>query len=122
MNAFHRDARNVVVDGHRTSMRLERWVWDALDDIGAREGKTLNELVTEISRRAQSCSEAASSLSSAVRVFAMSYYRAAVPASHRLDHGLEGLLDSLLKTRKAPPRKKPGRQARATGMSSSRVV
>lgn len=110
MNAFHKDARNIVVDGHRTSMRLERWVWDALDDIGVREGRTRNQLVTEISRRAQSCSDAASSLSSAVRVFAMSYYRAATPASHKLDDGVDSLLDSLLKTGKAPSRKKPGRQ------------
>lgn len=90
-------------------MRLERWVWDALDDIGTREGKARNELVTEISRRRPSSGENGSSLSSAVRVFIMSYYRAAAPESHRLDDGVDGLLDSLLETREPSPRKRPGR-------------
>jgi predicted DNA-binding ribbon-helix-helix protein len=41
---------NVVVAGHRTSVRLEPAIWDALQDILQREAKTLSQLVTEIDR------------------------------------------------------------------------
>src|SRR5437763_1428708 len=41
---------NVVVAGHRTSVRLEPAIWEALEDIVQREAKNLNELVTQIDR------------------------------------------------------------------------
>ena len=44
-------SRNVVVAGHRTSVRLEPEVWDALADICRREEVLLNELCTRIDRR-----------------------------------------------------------------------
>jgi predicted DNA-binding ribbon-helix-helix protein len=40
--------RNVVVAGHRTSVRLEPLMWDSLHDIARHRGVGLNELVTEI--------------------------------------------------------------------------
>jgi predicted DNA-binding ribbon-helix-helix protein len=64
---------NVVVAGHRTSVRLEPAIWDALQDILQREAKTLNQLVTEIDR-----ARAASSLTAAIRVFVVRYYRDAI--------------------------------------------
>jgi predicted DNA-binding ribbon-helix-helix protein len=65
--------RNVVVAGHRTSVRLEPAIWDALQDILQREAKTLNQLVTEIDR-----ARTASSLTAAIRVFVVWYYRDAI--------------------------------------------
>ena len=65
--------RNVVVAGHRTSVRLEPAIWDALQDILQREAKTLNQLVTEIDR-----ARTASSLTAAIRVFVVRYYRDAI--------------------------------------------
>lgn len=76
---------NVTVAGRRTSIRLEPAMWQALREIGAREGKTMNALVTEIERgRAQS------SLTAAIRVFLLDYFKAAATeeghrrAGHRL--------------------------------------
>ena len=64
---------NVVVAGHRTSVRLEPAIWDALQDILQREAKTLNQLVTEIDR-----ARIASSLAAAIRVFVVRDYRDAI--------------------------------------------
>lgn len=61
---------NVVVNGHRTSIRLEPEMWSALTEIAATEGLRINELVSKIANRAR-----IGSLTSAVRVFIMAYYR-----------------------------------------------
>jgi predicted DNA-binding ribbon-helix-helix protein len=63
-------ARNVMVGKRRTSVRLEAAMWDALHEIGEREGKTLNELVTQIDRQRRE-----SSLTAAIRVFALIWFR-----------------------------------------------
>ncbi|HXZ00726.1 MAG TPA: ribbon-helix-helix domain-containing protein [Stellaceae bacterium] len=68
--------RNVTVVGRRTSMRLEPAMWDALRQLCRREGKTLNELVTEIDRE-----RTESSLTSAVRVYLLRYFCAAAERS-----------------------------------------
>ena len=64
--------RNVYVGKHRTSVRLEPAMWQALAEICQREGKNKHELCTMISQRRTSLS-----LTSAIRVFIMSYFRAA---------------------------------------------
>ena len=61
---------NIVVNGHRTSIRLEPEMWTALSEIAEVEGLKINELVSRIASRAR-----AGSLTSAVRVFIMGYYR-----------------------------------------------
>jgi predicted DNA-binding ribbon-helix-helix protein len=61
---------NIVVNGHRTSIRLEPEMWSALAEIAAAEGVRVNELVSRIAGRAR-----VGSLTSAVRVFIMAYYR-----------------------------------------------
>ncbi|HXP77088.1 MAG TPA: ribbon-helix-helix domain-containing protein [Stellaceae bacterium] len=70
---------NVTVSGRRTSIRLEPAMWQALREISDREGKTMHALVTEIERgRAQS------SLTAAIRVFLLDYFRsAATEEGHR---------------------------------------
>ena len=76
--------RNVTVGGHRTSIRLERAMWDALRQICEREHKALNELVTEIERQ-----RVESSLTAAIRVYLLRYFcAAATDEGHRLaGHG-----------------------------------
>jgi predicted DNA-binding ribbon-helix-helix protein len=76
---------NVTVAGRRTSIRLEPAMWQALREISTREGKSTHALVTEIAQgRAQS------SLTAAIRVFLLDYFRAAATeeghrrAGHRL--------------------------------------
>jgi len=62
---------NIVVDGHRTTVRLEPVIWDALRDIARRQEVTVHSLVTSIDRR-----RTASSLSSAIRAFVVVYLSA----------------------------------------------
>jgi predicted DNA-binding ribbon-helix-helix protein len=64
--------RNIVVAGHRTSVRLEPAMWEALRDIGRRLGLTIHDLVTQIDR-----DRTASSLTAAIRVYIVDFYRAA---------------------------------------------
>lgn len=76
--------RNVVVDGRRTSIRLERAMWEAFNEILAREGISAAELVTEVDRTRE-----ASTLTAAVRVYIMLYFRAAATecGHRRAGHG-----------------------------------
>jgi predicted DNA-binding ribbon-helix-helix protein len=64
--------RNIVVAGHRTSVRLEPLMWEALHEIAQARGMALNQLVTEIDRDRSS-----SSLTAAIRVYIVDYYREA---------------------------------------------
>ena len=64
--------RNVVAKRRRTSMRLEPELWEALTEIGQREGKDLSALV----RRAED-EDNPGGRTSAVRVFVLDYFRTA---------------------------------------------
>lgn len=97
-----RTCRNVVVDGCRTSLRLERLYWDALDEVCRREGISLSKLVTRIKQQAQGAPGVATQslcVTSAVRVFAMTYFRSAateeghVRAGHNVGDPVSGTVD-----------------------------
>jgi len=62
--------KNVTINGHRTSIRLEPAYWDAVCDIARRQHKTVHQLASEIARDHHS-----TSLTGAIRCFAVSYYR-----------------------------------------------
>jgi predicted DNA-binding ribbon-helix-helix protein len=64
-------SRNIVVNGRRTSVRLEPAMWEALRDIAAAERSTINGIVSTIAGSRMS----EGSLTSAIRVFAMAYFR-----------------------------------------------
>ena len=64
--------RNVFVGDRRTSLRLEPAMWDALAEIYRREDMTLHQLCALIDERRQ-----ASSLTAAIRVFIVAYFRSA---------------------------------------------
>ena len=68
--------RNIVVGGRRTSVRLEPTMWEALREIARRRGMGLHALVTEIDRE-----RTASSLTAAIRVYIVDFYRAAAAAT-----------------------------------------
>lgn len=71
--------RNVTAVGGRTSLRIEPETWDALGEICQRERLTLGELVRQIERAFPDHPR-----TSAVRVFALDYFRvAATEAGHR---------------------------------------
>ncbi|HYL47997.1 MAG TPA: ribbon-helix-helix domain-containing protein [Stellaceae bacterium] len=77
--------RNVTVEGHRTSIRLEPAMWEALAMVCKRENKSLNELVTGIAR-----SRNQSTLTAGIRVFLLTYFQAAATDEGHLraGHGL----------------------------------
>jgi predicted DNA-binding ribbon-helix-helix protein len=66
-------SRNITVNGHRTSVRLEPEMWRALKEIAARENCSIHELCSLISFR----KNPRTSLTAAIRVFLMLYFRAA---------------------------------------------
>lgn len=65
-------SKNVTVNGRRTSLRLERASWLALDDICRFESLSLHELCSLVELQRQG-----SSRTSAVRAFIVSYFRKA---------------------------------------------
>ena len=66
-------SRNITVLGRRTSVRLEPEMWRALKDIARRESCTTHDLCSLIALRKNEHT----SLTAAIRVFLMLYYRAA---------------------------------------------
>ena len=81
-------SRNVTIGAHRTSIRLEPDMWNALREICRREHVTIHEVATVVSVR----KAAGSSLTAAMRVFVMAYFRmAATEEGHSLaGHGPGG--------------------------------
>lgn len=63
-------SKNVTINGRRTSLRLERASWEALDDICKCEKLTIHEMCTLINN-----SRHGSSRTSAVRAFIVTYFR-----------------------------------------------
>lgn len=61
--------RSVVVAGHRTSVSLELAFWEALRELAAVRGRTINQLVSEID------SGRTGNLSSAIRVYVLTALR-----------------------------------------------
>jgi predicted DNA-binding ribbon-helix-helix protein len=78
-------SRNVTVAGHRTSMRLEPAMWDALGEISRRERQSIHDLCTVVDAR-----RTASSLTAALRIFLVDYFRQAATEDGHLKagHGL----------------------------------
>lgn len=76
---------NVVVAGRRTSVRLEPVMWEALVDIARRQRIATNTLVTSIDRE-----RTASSLTAAIRVFIVDYYRSAATTTAEATYARAG--------------------------------
>src|ERR1700676_871855 len=76
--------RNVVAERGRTSMRLEPELWEALLEICGREGQDMSSLVRKVEQHGH-----AGGRTSAVRVFVLSYFRAAATEAghHAAGHG-----------------------------------
>lgn len=62
--------KNVIVNGRRTSMRLDRETWISLADICARENINIHQLCSKIDN-----SKGTSGLSAATRLFVLTYFR-----------------------------------------------
>ncbi|HCQ71686.1 MAG: hypothetical protein CL570_01275 [Alphaproteobacteria bacterium] len=78
-------SRNVTVMGRRTSIRLEPDMWKALKEIASREQCTIHDICTLVKMRKKETT----SLTAAIRVFMMLYFRAATTEEghRRASHG-----------------------------------
>ncbi|MDR3514734.1 MAG: ribbon-helix-helix domain-containing protein [Azospirillaceae bacterium] len=63
-------AKNVLVRGHRTSIKLEPLLWDALSDIASKEKRSVNNIISEI----DGLKSDAQSRTSAIRALILSYF------------------------------------------------
>ena len=66
-------SKNITVCHKRTSVRLEPEMWSALNEVSKREACSIHDLCTLISIR----KKAGTSMTAAIRVFLMLYYKAA---------------------------------------------
>ncbi len=66
-------SKNITVFGRRTSVRLEPEMWRAIDEISAKEKCSIHDICSLVFMRKSE----ATSLTAAIRVFLMLYFRAA---------------------------------------------
>jgi|GEM_PF-439225 len=88
--------RNVFVGARRTSLRLEPAMWDALAEICRREDMTLHQLCALIDERRR-----ASSLTAAIRVFIVNYFRSAATEEGHAGIGHGSLYGARMRARDA---------------------
>jgi predicted DNA-binding ribbon-helix-helix protein len=62
--------RSVMIDGHKTSVSLEDEFWESIKEIAAEREQPLTELINAVARGHEG-----SNLSSALRLFALNYYK-----------------------------------------------
>lgn len=62
--------RSITIAGHATSISLEAPFWDAIRDIASQQDISTQELIAEIDN-----SKRMASLSSAIRVYILSWYQ-----------------------------------------------
>ena len=72
-------SRNIRLDDHRTSIRLEPEMWDALAEIAALEGESVHGLCGRVDEMRGELGRTA-----AIRVFIVTYYRNRMRAGRRL--------------------------------------
>lgn len=76
-------SKNITVDGHRTSVRLEPAMWSSLTEICRRERTSIHVICSAIAQHKPHDT----SLTAAIRVFIMSYYRAAATEEGHVKSG-----------------------------------
>lgn len=76
-------SKNVTILGRRTSVRLEPEMWNALKDIARRELCSIHDICSLIHIRKNPLT----SLTAAIRVFLLLYYRAASTAEGHIKAG-----------------------------------
>ncbi|MBK1697121.1 ribbon-helix-helix domain-containing protein [Rhodovibrio salinarum] len=75
-------SRNVTLEGRRTSLRLERAMWDALEEICLREHQSMHDLCAHVDRI-----RAERTLTAGIRVFILEYYRRAATEDGHIGAG-----------------------------------
>ncbi len=76
-------SKNITVFGRRTSVRLEPEMWNAIDEISSREKCTIHDICSLVFIRKSE----GTSLTAAIRVFLMLYFRAATTEQGHISAG-----------------------------------
>ncbi len=63
---------NIVIEGRRTSVRLAPQMWDALNEIARRKGRTVHDICSEVD-----ADRVQSTFSASLRVYILTYFRSA---------------------------------------------
>lgn len=95
-------SRNISINNHRTSIRLEPDMWSGLREICRRENASLHDICTAVALR----KPAITSLTAAIRVFIMTYFRAAATEDghSKAGHGPGGSFMASHRTHAAAPK------------------
>ncbi|MBP7252282.1 MAG: ribbon-helix-helix domain-containing protein [Alphaproteobacteria bacterium] len=101
-------SRNIRLDGKRTSIRLETALWEALEDIGEREAKSIGELCAIIAER-----KTGTNLTASVRLFIIAYFRLAA-------HG--GAKPTLVKLSAASTQRRKSAYSQLMSSALTRIV
>lgn len=78
--------RTIVVEGRRTSARLEPEMWDALREIARRQQRSTSEVIAQIGRESR-----ASSLTAGIRVYVVEFYRALASNAQQVSDRSSGI-------------------------------
>ena len=106
-------SRNITVFGKRTSVRLEPEMWSSLREIADREVCSIHDICTLIDMRKKENT----SLTAAIRVFIMLYFRSSSTEDGHRKAG-HGNFETMKKRARIPEEKLPffeGRNARLKG-------
>lgn len=90
-------SRNITIFGRRTSIRLEPEMWTSLNFIANMEGCTVHDICSLVFVRKKPLT----SLTAAIRVFLMLYFKAAATAQGHKDAG-HGDFDSMKRRARIP--------------------
>jgi len=91
-------SRNITVLGKRTSVRLEPEMWNALREIARREKCKIHDICSLIQMR----KNPNTSLTAAIRVFLMLYYRAAATEDGHIKAGHGNFSQMMNRARMTP--------------------
>lgn len=110
-------SKNITVNGHRTSIRLEPEMWQALGEVSVRERCTIHDICSLVSLKKKELS----SLTASIRVFLMLYYRSATTEEGhmRAGHGdFEAMRARAVSSKSKEERSEDGRNSDAQVMRS----
>ena len=78
--------KNVIVNGHRTSLRMENELWDGLHEVCRRERLSVDQLCSQIDGERDGLSR-----TSAVRAFVVDYLRRTAQRATPRRRGVEAI-------------------------------
>ncbi len=97
-------SKNIRIHKHRTSVRLEPEMWNALNEIATLEGCSIHDLCGAV----HDLKDPGASFTAALRVFMMEYYRAAARANPQVQQVQKLITKDPMKSLEAAKKKLNG--------------